>query len=326
MKTARIIATVIAFLSASASSVWAQPGPLTATVAASSTASGAVAGLHAGYNWQRDLFVFGVESDLSNGPFSTMSAATAAPAMTATTQAGVDWYGTFRGRLGVTTGPLLVYATGGLAYGDIAMTSGMNMPGLSLSSQSFQTRAGWVAGAGIDYMVKPNLVFNLAFQHVDLGSANLSGTTTGAGGTLTQTVTSRAQFQVVTVGFSWLFSADPAARPMWEGAYAGGHVGGGWGNTANGSYFAQQNVSDVRLKRDIVLIGRLDDGLGLYRYRYVGSDAVFVGVMAQEVALIHPEAIVRVPTDDYLRVDYSRLGLKMLTWPQWQMVSRGERL
>jgi hypothetical protein len=175
-------------------------------------------------------------------------------------------------------------------------------------------------------MVKPNLVFNLAFQHVDLGSATLSGTTTGAAGTLTQTVTSRAQFQVVTVGFSWLFSADPAARPMWEGAYAGGHVGGGWGNTANGSYFAQQNVSDVRLKRDIVLIGRLDDGLGLYRYRYVGSDAVFVGVMAQEVALIHPEAIVRVPTDDYLRVDYSRLGLKMLTWPQWQMVSRGERL
>ncbi len=80
------------------------------------------------------------------------------------------------------------------------------------------------------------------------------------------------------------------------------------------------------MKRDIVLIGRLDDGLGLYRYRYVWSDTVFVGVMAQEVALIHPEAVVRAATDDYLRVDYSRLGLRLMTWPQWEIASRGERL
>jgi len=53
---------------------------------------------------------------------------------------------------------------------------------------------------------------------------------------------------------------------------------------------------------------------------------VFVGVMAQEVALIHPEAIVRAATDDYLRVDYSRLGLTLMTWPQWEIASRGERL
>jgi outer membrane immunogenic protein len=88
----------------SGSQVLAQPA--TATATASSTASGLVAGLHGGYNWQRDSFVFGLESDLSNGPFSTMSAATAVPAMTAMTSAGVDWYGTVRGRLGFTTGPV----------------------------------------------------------------------------------------------------------------------------------------------------------------------------------------------------------------------------
>jgi outer membrane immunogenic protein len=326
MKTARITATVVGFLAISGSSAFAQ-ALVTGTTAASSTASGVVAGLHAGYNWQRDWFVFGLESDLQNGPFTSMSAATAAPPMTAMTQAGVDWYGTFRGRLGFTTGPVLLYATGGLAYGDVNMTSGMNMPLLSLSSQTFAMRAGWVAGAGIEYMVKPNLLFNLAYQHVDLGSASLSGTATGGGSTLTQTVTSRAQFQVVTVGLSWLFSADPA-RPTWEGAYAGGQIGGGWGNTSSGTYFAQTPPppSDSRLKRDIVLIGRLDDGLGLYRYRYVWSDTVFVGVMAQEVALIHPEAVVRAATDDYLRVDYSRLGLRLMTWPQWEIASRGERL
>ncbi|MGH6685074.1 MAG: tail fiber domain-containing protein, partial [Pseudolabrys sp.] len=72
-------------------------------------------------------------------------------------------------------------------------------------------------------------------------------------------------------------------------------------------------VSDARLKRDIALVGRLDDGLGLYRYRYLWSDTVYVGVMAQEVALIHPDAVVHGSLDDYLRVDYSRLGLQLMT-------------
>jgi hypothetical protein len=76
------------------------------------------------------------------------------------------------------------------------------------------------------------------------------------------------------------------------------------------------SVSDIRLKRDIVLVGRLDNGLGLYRYRYLWSDVVYVGVMAQEVAMIRPDAIVRDGIDDYLRVDYSRLGLKLMTLPK----------
>jgi hypothetical protein len=85
-------------------------------------------------------------------------------------------------------------------------------------------------------------------------------------------------------------------------------------------------VSDARLKRDIALVGRLDDGLGLYRYRYLWSDTVYVGVMAQEVALIHPDAVVRGPLDGYLRVDYGRLGLNLLTLPEWDARSKGERL
>ena len=48
--------------------------------------------------------------------------------------------------------------------------------------------------------------------------------------------------------------------------------------------------------------------------------------MAQEVALIHPEAIVRDALDDYLRVDYGRLGLHLMTLPEWDARSKGERL
>jgi Chaperone of endosialidase len=76
------------------------------------------------------------------------------------------------------------------------------------------------------------------------------------------------------------------------------------------------SLSDIRLKGDIVPIRRLDSGLGLYRYRYIWSDEIFVGVMAQEVAAIAPDAVVR-GGDGYLRVDYARLGLRMQTWDEW---------
>ena len=73
--------------------------------------------------------------------------------------------------------------------------------------------------------------------------------------------------------------------------------------------------SDVRLKRDIIPVGEAS-GLGLYRYRYLWSDTAYVGVMAQEVAAVMPEAVQR-GADGYLRVDYSRLGLRLQTWDEW---------
>lgn len=78
----------------------------------------------------------------------------------------------------------------------------------------------------------------------------------------------------------------------------------------------QPRVSDVRLKHDIVAIGELPSGLHLYRYRYLWSDTLYVGVMAQEVMTVDPDAVVR-GNDGYLRVDYGRLGLRLTTWDRW---------
>ena len=80
-------------------------------------------------------------------------------------------------------------------------------------------------------------------------------------------------------------------------------------------------ISDIRLKRDIALLSRLDNGLGLYRYRYLWSDQVYVGVMAQEVEKVMPEAVAR-GADGYLRVDYQRLGLRLMTWHEWTESSK----
>ena len=73
--------------------------------------------------------------------------------------------------------------------------------------------------------------------------------------------------------------------------------------------------SDIRLKRDIAQVGE-HNGINLYRFRYLWSDTTYVGVMAQEVAAVKPEAVLR-GADGYLRVHYERLGLRLQTLDQW---------
>jgi hypothetical protein len=72
----------------------------------------------------------------------------------------------------------------------------------------------------------------------------------------------------------------------------------------------------MRLKHDMVLLGRLDDGLGYYRFVYNGGHTAYVGVMAQEVQTVMPGAVTRGP-DGYMRVSYDRLGLPFETYEQW---------
>ena len=72
----------------------------------------------------------------------------------------------------------------------------------------------------------------------------------------------------------------------------------------------------MRLKHDITLLGRLDNGLGFYRFIYNGGDKAYVGVMAQEVQAVMPDAVVR-GRDGYLRVSYEKLGLKFESYDQW---------
>ena len=74
--------------------------------------------------------------------------------------------------------------------------------------------------------------------------------------------------------------------------------------------------SDIRLKKDITLLGRLANGLGFYRFTYKGDDVPYVGVMAQEVQEVVPEAVVRDPSG-FLRVFYDMLGLPCEPYEQW---------
>jgi outer membrane immunogenic protein len=333
MKIKTIVA-IAALLAVPESSAFAQFLIATENGSNSASASGWLAGAQLGYNWQRQSFVYGLEGDVSlmhlKSNMTTMlpSPFPFFPSSMAMTNASMDWYGTFRGRLGWSAGPVLFYGTGGVAYGNVEMNSTVSLGTASLPAQAWSARAGWVAGGGIEYMMRPDVILSVNYQYVDFGRVSLASSATVLGTPLNETASARMRFQAVTAGVSWLFPpGDKAPHGAWEGLYVGGHAGGAWGNTTSASYSASiPPPSDARLKRDITLVGRLDDGLGLYSYRYLWSDTVYVGVMAQEVALIHPDAVVRTALDNYLRVDYSRLGLKLMTLPEWEARGGSERL
>jgi hypothetical protein len=108
------------------------------------------------------------------------------------------------------------------------------------------------------------------------------------------------------------------------GGFGGGGRGGGFGGGGRGGGGrGGGRRSDMRLKHDIVLLGRLDDGLGYYRFVYYGGHTAYVGVMAQQVQTVMPEAVTRGP-DGYMRVSYDRLGLPFETYEHW--VESGARL
>lgn len=94
------------------------------------------------------------------------------------------------------------------------------------------------------------------------------------------------------------------------GARAAGGGGGGRGGGGGG------RRSDIALKHDIVLLGHLANDIGFYRFSYNGSDKAYVGLMAQEVQTVAPEAVTR-GRDGYLRVFYDRLGVRFQTYEQW---------
>ena len=101
-----------------------------------------------------------------------------------------------------------------------------------------------------------------------------------------------------------------------RGGFSGGRGGGFSGGRGGGGRGGGGRRSDVRLKHDIVEVGHLANGVGLYRFVYNGEQTAYVGVIAQEVQSVVPAAVTR-GADGYLRVRYEKLGLKFQTYTDW---------
>ena len=93
----------------------------------------------------------------------------------------LNWLGTVRGRLGYAVTPeLLVYGTGGLAYGEATSSATISqtvqsaplLPNTYSSSGSFtNTLVGWTAGAGVEYRFASAWSAKAEYLYYDLGSA-----------------------------------------------------------------------------------------------------------------------------------------------------------
>ncbi len=102
-------------------------------------------------------------------------------------------------------------------------------------------------------------------------------------------------------------SSDPSAD---DGSGSSMPAATGWGAVGQGVGQAAQSLgrkSDRRLKSEVTRIGTLACGLPVYAYRLEGSPLFEVGVMADEVARVRPDATWFDPDDGFARVAYERL-------------------
>jgi outer membrane immunogenic protein len=183
---------------------------------------GVLGGGQIGYNYQfaGTGFVVGLEADIQAADLTgTHNAAGLGNILGWTsfvaTRHSLDWFGTVRGRIGYAILPeLLVYGTGGFAYGEGSsrFTYGDTLGFFSIASES-STRTGWTAGGGIEWAFLPNWSAKVEYLYVDLGRSNdLVGPAFGpVAGIVSQTGVQN-RFHTVRVGLNYhvnLFG-DPA--------------------------------------------------------------------------------------------------------------------
>lgn len=137
-------------------------------------------GVEAGYNYQINNFVIGLETDFNyNGIDESEHGSRTISEdsrFTYTVKQDVDYFGTLRARLGYTpTSTLLLYATGGLAYGHVSSSSKVlfTYDGEKYSDSESSVRSGWTIGGGLEYALSCKWSIKAEYLYVDLGSQSL---------------------------------------------------------------------------------------------------------------------------------------------------------
>ena len=164
---------------------------------------GALGGGEAGYNWQSGNIVLGVEGDAFWSSFKGDDAAQALGAIDATK---LRWGATLRGRGGIAVDRLMLFFTGGWAYGEFLHTDTDLVNGLGIDQFS-ANRSGLTAGGGIAYAITDNLIGKVEYRYFDFGRYVRSAPLNGQ---LPYTVDST--FSVVTLGLDFKFGGPVVAK------------------------------------------------------------------------------------------------------------------
>lgn len=202
-------------------------GPSLFADTASSNMNGVMGGGQAGYNWQAQNWLFGLEADFQGTgqrgshsftcptgvctPTVGVIAVFPGPAVPATLNQQLDWFGTFRGRAGVlVTRKVLLYVTGGLAYGQVDSDST-----LAGTTRANNINAGWTVGSGIEGIIADNWTARLEYLYVDLGTVSgtfISTVPALGGGTLNSNFSSHITDNILRIGLNYKFDSPGIAN------------------------------------------------------------------------------------------------------------------
>lgn len=175
---------------------------------------GGFGGGQIGFNLQRDRLVYGLEADIQGAGIN--GSATAVPDSygfgSAHSNAELDWFGTFRGRLGlIPYQNWLVYMTAGVAFGGIQDSLGQNFNPYSVYNHNLSgsvsrddVYAGYVLGAGVEYGFGPAWSVKFEYQFMDLGVTRLHETASWCNCTyISSDLESKLSFNTVRVGINY---------------------------------------------------------------------------------------------------------------------------
>jgi outer membrane immunogenic protein len=138
---------------------------------------------------------------LANCPTTTTSTTTAA----LTNEEKLPWVGTLRARIGILPSQKwLVYATGGLAYGEVQSSGSVTVGGTTASGSSDSVRAGWTAGGGVEAALWGAWSVKVEYLYVDLG--HVSDTYTGTGIFTPVMTNSHVTDNIVRAGLNYHFN------------------------------------------------------------------------------------------------------------------------
>jgi outer membrane immunogenic protein len=145
-----------------------------------------IGGGQLGFNYQTGAWVWGVEADIAwRDNEDSKSFVLNAANDTLTLSGNQRWVGTLRGRLGyspVTAPNWLIYATGGLAYGNFEHTVTQFCNIACGQTQTFSdsvTRAGWTVGAGTEFAFNRNWSLGAEYLYMDFGKSTLLAAAAG---------------------------------------------------------------------------------------------------------------------------------------------------
>jgi outer membrane immunogenic protein len=169
----------------------AEWGDAISGISAHNGSNGWLGGGQIGYNFQVRQLVFGVEADLSSG---WLDGSTACPVGGLSCEHSYNWLASLRGRVGVAVNDnrTLLYATGGAAWANVDYAAKDPVTGVSVGTGFSNTHTGWVAGAGIEHMLTPNITARIEYLYYGFDSVTAPAGAFGGGPTdlnpTTQTV------------------------------------------------------------------------------------------------------------------------------------------